>query len=300
MNNEDNYTVYMHISPSHKVYIGITCQKPECRWNNGNGYTQKKRNGEYSQPSFAHAIMKYGWENFEHIILFENLSKDEAEHREKLLVALWRSNDRNFGYNIREGGGSSGGFSEEVRKKMSESRMGPNSSMFGRKHSEETRRKMSEAAMGEKNHMYGKYPSAETLRRKSEAMRGENHPMYGKHHTEETKRKISESTKGKYAGENSPNFGRKHTEEARKNMSLAKLGKETGRGVSVYCTELDRQWSSILRAKKDTGAWHIYDVIYGKRNHSGKHPVTGEPLHWKLVENDDVNNELNEVMYNEI
>ena len=32
------WTVYRHIAPSGKVYIGITCQKPEYRWNNGNGY----------------------------------------------------------------------------------------------------------------------------------------------------------------------------------------------------------------------------------------------------------------------
>ena len=30
-----NYTVYKHISPSGKIYVGITKQKPEYRWNNG-------------------------------------------------------------------------------------------------------------------------------------------------------------------------------------------------------------------------------------------------------------------------
>lgn len=32
------YTVYKHISPSNKVYIGITSRKPELRWRKGNGY----------------------------------------------------------------------------------------------------------------------------------------------------------------------------------------------------------------------------------------------------------------------
>ena len=31
-----SYTVYKHTSPSGKVYIGITCRKPEYRWNHGN------------------------------------------------------------------------------------------------------------------------------------------------------------------------------------------------------------------------------------------------------------------------
>ena len=32
------YSVYMHITPSNKVYIGITSKAPEERWMNGRGY----------------------------------------------------------------------------------------------------------------------------------------------------------------------------------------------------------------------------------------------------------------------
>ena len=32
------YCVYKHIFPNNKVYIGVTCQKPEYRWRNGKGY----------------------------------------------------------------------------------------------------------------------------------------------------------------------------------------------------------------------------------------------------------------------
>lgn len=35
-----SYTVYKHTSPSGKVYIGITCRKPEYRWNHGKGYKE--------------------------------------------------------------------------------------------------------------------------------------------------------------------------------------------------------------------------------------------------------------------
>lgn len=45
----NNYTVYRHTSPSGKVYIGITKQKPHKRWNSG-------------QPLFERAILKYGWD----------------------------------------------------------------------------------------------------------------------------------------------------------------------------------------------------------------------------------------------
>ena len=39
---ENNYTVYMHILPNNKIYIGMTCKKPIYRWNNGNGYFNNK------------------------------------------------------------------------------------------------------------------------------------------------------------------------------------------------------------------------------------------------------------------
>ena len=35
---KENYTVYKHIFPNNKIYIGITSKKPEIRWNKGKGY----------------------------------------------------------------------------------------------------------------------------------------------------------------------------------------------------------------------------------------------------------------------
>ena len=73
-----SYTVYKHTSPNNKVYIGITSRKPEYRWNSGKGYINNKY--------FTTAINKYGWNEFEHSILYENLSKEEAETKEIELI----------------------------------------------------------------------------------------------------------------------------------------------------------------------------------------------------------------------
>ena len=113
---KNNYIVYKHISPSGKIYIGITSVKPEYRWNNGRGYIKN--------TYFTKAIEKYGWDNFIHEILYINLSKEEAERMEIKLISKYRSNEREFGYNISNGGETIGKHSEESKQKISEARKG--------------------------------------------------------------------------------------------------------------------------------------------------------------------------------
>lgn len=129
------YTVYMHIFPNGKKYIGITSQEDvEKRWQNGFGYK--------SQFVFL-AIVKFGWDNVEHQILFTGLSKDEAEEKERKLIELYETNDYLNGYNIANGGSSDGMHSETTKRKISESKT-------GRIVSEETREKFRLAMTPEK------------------------------------------------------------------------------------------------------------------------------------------------------
>ena len=93
---ERTYTVYCHTNNINgKKYIGITAVKPEYRWNHGNGYRHQV---------FEKAIKKYGWENFSHEILFEGLTKEEAELQEIALIRQYNTQDSKYGYNISCGG----------------------------------------------------------------------------------------------------------------------------------------------------------------------------------------------------
>ena len=113
-----NYCVYVHTSPSGKRYVRQTKLKPERRWGkDGSYYLKKKDNGEYAQRFFAHAIIKYGWESFEHEIVASNLTKEEADNFEKLLIEKLNTMNHLYGYNLREGG-SHGTLSEDSRKKI--------------------------------------------------------------------------------------------------------------------------------------------------------------------------------------
>ena len=92
------YCVYLHTNKINgKKYFGITCLKPEKRWNNGNGYSVK-------QPRFYNAIQKYGWDNFTHEVLFEGLTKEQAASLEIKLIEEYNTTDISFGYNNTIGG----------------------------------------------------------------------------------------------------------------------------------------------------------------------------------------------------
>lgn len=114
-NEEKEYIVYCHTNKINgKKYIGITCQTVSERWG---------RHGEkYKSQKFGRAIEKYGWENFNHEILFVGLSADEAKEIEKELIQKYNTFGKN-GYNTTLGGDGVSGFkfSEKSRKQMSES-----------------------------------------------------------------------------------------------------------------------------------------------------------------------------------
>ena len=116
VNEERCYTVYIHINKiNNKTYVGITGIEPEKRWRRGFGY--------YHNKYFYRAIQKYNWDkDFEHIILFENKTKEEAEQLEVLYIKILLSNNKYYGYNISNGGESIGKHSEESKLKMSEAR----------------------------------------------------------------------------------------------------------------------------------------------------------------------------------
>ena len=105
-NMYNSYIVYKHTSPSSKVYIGITKFDPKYRWlNNGRGYK--------TQTTLFNAIIKYGWINFKHEILYKDLSQEQALDKEEELIQQYKSYDRRYGYNISLRGPKYGAFIKE-------------------------------------------------------------------------------------------------------------------------------------------------------------------------------------------
>ena len=176
------YSVYIHKLPNKKVYIGITSQKPERRWRSGEGYKRNKH--------FYSAILKYGWDNIEHSVLFENLTKDEACEIEKFLIQKTKSYCRDIGYNFTMGG-ESYQFTSEIKEKI---KINHSRSWKGKHHTEETKKKISVANKGR--------VFSEEHKEKIRKNHSHCKSFQGRHHSAESKKKISENHFRLYGAEN--------------------------------------------------------------------------------------------------
>lgn len=123
---ENNYSVYYHYNKINgKYYVGITKQEPTVRWNKGYGYIKNKH--------FFSAIKKYGWDNFEHVVIETGLSVEMAVALEKRLIK--ECDSYKHGYNQSLGGESVSGYrmSEETKQKIREANSGEKSYWYGKK-----------------------------------------------------------------------------------------------------------------------------------------------------------------------
>lgn len=268
----DTYCVYIHTNKiDGKKYVGQTVygNNPNKRWKNGKGYK--------GSTYFYNAIKKYGWDNFEHEIVASNLTKEEADTFERLLIDKLDLTNMENGYNLETGGSFYKKISEETKKKISLANSGllagEKNPMYGvspkermdedtykewRKkctdllNSPEIREKQIKSSLGRK------YPD-EVNKKKGRS--GKEHPMYGKHcsdevrqkmsearkgkpiHTEESKRKISDATKG----EKNPFYGKHHSEETRKKMSEDRKGKRTKEESYWYGKHLSAETKEKMR-----------------------------------------------------
>ena len=219
------YCVYKHVSPSNKVYIGITCQNPDRRWRKGDGY----KHNQY----FSRAIERYGWDNFLHEVIEDNLTLEDAYEKEKYYIALYKSNDSLYGYNLTKGGDGVQGieFSEEAIKRMSDNVKGENNPFFGKHHTDETKERISQTI----KEMYAQYPT--------------RNPNYGNTWSDEQKERasnyftgqvISKETRHKMSLSHKNKTQQKYTEErVRKNKESQPNSKR------IKCIELDMEFSSM-------------------------------------------------------
>lgn len=247
--HDKNFVVYCHENViNNKKYIGITCQTLEQRFRKGEGYK--------SSPHFYSAIKKYGWENFNHSILYQDLNESEAKEKEIELIAKFNTQDSDYGYNITPGGEGYVGTDNpwfgkhhtlENRKKLS-------SLLKGRKLSEEHRNKISAA-------LKGRVVSEEAKKKMKENhanVKGVNNPAYGRKLSPEHIRKLQETSK---------------TPEAIAKMKLHKTwysGADNPNAKRVICLDTGKIYNTMNDAAKDNGCnpSKVSEVCHGTRKHT--------------------------------
>lgn len=111
------WSVYKHVCPDGKVYIGATSRPPKVRWNYGYGY----RNSV-----FYTAVLKYGWNAILHEVISSDLNEEQAYDLEKKLIRDYNSTDPQRGYNVAAGGKGSTGviISDKTRSRLVSSHLG--------------------------------------------------------------------------------------------------------------------------------------------------------------------------------
>lgn len=89
------YCIYAHINPTNDmVYIGLS-KDVDKRW-------AHKEKGYKHCPKFYAALQKYGWNHFLHIVIFDELTREEANQREKMWIKFYKDGGKS--YNITDGG----------------------------------------------------------------------------------------------------------------------------------------------------------------------------------------------------
>ena len=236
-----------------KRYIG---QKKFCKyWNNYLG------SGRYLQK----AIKKYGKENFSRIIVAIGYSKEELDKLEMEFIKNHNAYKSCDFYNIAKGGEGGNTYAGKSRREIEE---------IGKKISESNKGKLS----GQKNPNFG-------IRRTREL-----NGMYGKHHSKYTKLKMSKDRKGKYLGINNNFYGRQHTMETKKLFSRLRSKGNNPKAKKVICITTGKVFNCMVDGAeyyKIKNSTDIGACCRGKQKSAGKHPITGEKLIWKYLEDSE-------------
>lgn len=234
-----------------KLYFGITVNDFNARYSGNIG---KHTHNDHLKRS----IEKYGIENFEINEQFDvAYTEDDLYELEDMYMCIYNTLDPKYGYNKRRSGSKYKGHG---------------------KMSEESKHKMSDSLAGEKHPNYGKHLSETTRTKIGEKQKGQFNHFYGKKHDEETKKKISEAGK------------RPCKEETKKKISEARKGKVCGKQIAkskpVRCINTGEEFESCALAAKHFNIGKGAKIALnckGKQSYAGKHPITGEKLHWEFV-----------------
>ena len=219
-----------------KLYIGKTeYSSAQNRWEM-HQYEVSSGSGFY----IHNAIRKHGELAFEVVVLESDIEDPKVLcEREIYWIAQYRSNERDWGYNMTPGGDNPPNhkgkkYNETHRANISKAQMGRPGTFghLGKTHTEESKREMAlfrtqlMASLSEDEKRINTQKARNQIKELREqgvkvggAPSGEDNFMFGKQHSEETRQKISESLTGKPGHATKGRTGMPHTEESKRLMA---------------------------------------------------------------------------------
>lgn len=287
MEENNKYILYVHTNKiNNKKYIGITCQKPNDRWRNGEGYKEC--------IYFYNAIKKYKWNNFNHEILHEKLTKKEAENLEIEYIKKCNTTNINYGYNIQNGGNTSGTHSTITKMKISKANKGKLKSNITKQKLSQSAKKR-EKTYKENNLIYKLIRTKKFIdylkTKKRKVINLDTHETFDSI----TDASIKLNTLHQHIWK-SCNDGRIHGgyrfayyENYQNNKIIIKNDNRGKNKKKVICLNTLEIYESAFYLRKKFGL-RVDKVCNGKRKSAGKHLITGEPLRWMYY---DEYNEIN-------
>ena len=271
--NEKKYSIYAHVVPNGKRYIGKTSTVAAQRWANGNGY-------KYNDAFFAD-IQKYGWENIQHIIL-EIVSGDEkAAETEKKYIQQFKTFDPEFGYNKTTGGDDKFTVRDETRWKQHIAR----ENYFRKPGTKEMKSRSQKEVMereGVRERIsvsLKKYYANEEKEHKEERIKkmSDGQKKYYATHAEEVREKRSKALKERWERPGyRENISRKLTGIKRSEEHKKKIS--DFHSVAVRCIETGIVYRSCQEAANSIGVHKacMNDVLHGRQKTSGG-------FHWEYA-----------------
>lgn len=211
------------------------------------------------------AIKKYGKENFYRAIIDIAYSKKDLDRLEKEWINNYNAVENEDFYNVAEGGEGGNTYAGKSREELK---------LIGKKISESNKGKL----IGKKNPNYG-------VRRIKEL-----NGMYGKHHSKYTKLKMSKCRKGMYEGNKNNFYGKQHSVETKKLISKLASRGNNPKAKKVQCATTGRIFNCMVdgaECYKIKNSTDIGACCRGRQKSAGKHPITGEKLIWKYLEDSE-------------
>lgn len=226
-----------------KIYVGSATSTKDGFKDRIRTHIRLLRNNAHYNKHLQSSWNKYGENAFEFEIVEVIAGKDNILKREQYFIDLFKTTDRNVGYNKSPVAGNQLGFkhSDESKRKMSES---------AKRNSKQTSARM-------KLFMIGKKPSEEAKRKTSETLKGIKRD-------DNFKRKMREIA-----------TGRKMSDESKEKMRLAKLGTISKKRLKVIQLGKDgnliKIWDCAGDAERDLKIpiGKISAVCLGQRQTTG-------------------------------